>query len=114
MEENKTKKIYSKIFWKIFIALLFGFLALYISEISGYYEFQEHKQVNLTNEKIKEFEKDVSLGKDINIKDYIMEKEVSFENPLSNTGIFLSEKIGEVIESGIDSTFKFLNSVFNG
>lgn len=113
MEEiDKKKKLYSKIFWKIFIALFFAFGALYLSEKTGYYEFEEHKQVNLTNEKIKEFEEDIKSGKDINIKDYIDEKEVSFENSFSNTGIFLSETISNWLENGLNSTFGFLNSVF--
>ena len=114
MEENKKYKIYSKIFWKVFLALLFGFGALYISEISGYYEFQEHKQVALTNEKIKEFEQDIKEGKNINIKDYIDEKEVDLDNPFSNMGIFFSETIGNCLKDGVDATFRFLNSVFSG
>lgn len=113
MEEiDKKKKLYSKIFWKIFLALFFGFGALYFSEKTGYYEFQEHKQVNLTKEKIEEFERDIKEGKDINIKDYINEKEVSYENNFSNTGILLSETISNWLENGINSTFEFLNSVF--
>ena len=113
MEEiDKKKKLYSKIFWKIFIALFFGFSALHLSVATGYYEFQEHKQVNLTNEKIKEFESDIKNGKNINIKDYINEKEVSFENNFSNAGIFLSETISNWVQSGLNNTFEFLNSVF--
>ena len=113
MEENKKNKICSKIFWKVFLALLFGFGALYISEISGYYEFQEHKQVALTNEKIKEFETDIKEGKDINIKDYIDEKEVKLDNNFSNMGIFFSEQIGGLLQDGLDATFTFLGSVFS-
>lgn len=113
MEEiDKKKKLYSKIFWKIFLALFFTFGALYLSEQTGYYEFAEHKQVNLTNEKIKEFETDIKSGKDISIKDYIDEKEISFENNFSNVGVFLSETISNWLESGLNSTFGFLNSVF--
>lgn len=112
MEEKNKKSILNKIFWRIFLALLFGFMALYISISSGYYEFQEHKQVALTNEKIKEFEEDIKNGKNINIKDYIDEKEVSFENTLSDTGVFLSEKVENILENGLDSTFNFLSSVF--
>ncbi len=113
MEEKNKTKIYNKIFWKLFLALLFGFGALYISEVSGYYEFQEHKQVTLTNEKIKEFERDIKEGKDINIKDYINEKEVNLDNNFSNAGIFFSETIGEWLQNGLEATFDFLGSVFS-
>ena len=114
MEEKDKTKIYNKIFWKLFLALLFGFGALYISEVSGYYEFQEHKQVTLTNEKIKEFENDIKEGKDINIKDYINEKEVKLDNNFSNAGIFFSETIGEWLQNSLETTFSFLGSVFSG
>lgn len=114
MEENKKNKIINKIFWKLFLALLFGFGALYLSEVSGYYEFQEHKQVVLTNEKIKEFEADIKEGKDINIKDYINEKEVNLDNSFSNAGIFFSETIGEWVQNGLNATLEFFGSVFSG
>lgn len=114
MEDKNKKKLVSKIFWKIFLALLFGFSALYISEATGYYEFEQHKKVTLTNELIKQFESDVSNGKDINVKDYIDEKEVSYENNVSSTGIFLSKTIEELMQNGMKTTFEFLNSVFNG
>ena len=111
-EQVKKKKFLNKFFWKLFLALLFGFGDLYLSEQTGYYEFETHKQVALTNEKIKEFENDIKSGKEINIKDYIDEKEVSLDNSVSNMGIFLSETIGEVVQNGMNSFFSFLNSVF--
>lgn len=114
MEETKKSKIYNKIFWKLFLALLFGFGALYISEISGYYEFQQHKQVALTNEKIKEFEQDIKEGKDINIKDYIDEKEIKLDNNFSNAGIFISSVIGDVVQNSLNATIEFFGSVFSG
>lgn len=114
MEEKDKKKLFSKIFWKIFLALLFGFGALYLSEATGYYEFEEHKKVALTAEKIKAFEEDIKKNKDINIKDYIDEKEVSYENNTSGIGLFLSESIKDIMENGLKSTFDFLNGVFNG
>lgn len=113
MDEKEKKKLYGKIVWKIFLALLFGFFALYVSEATGYYEFEQHKKVTLTEEKIKQFEKDVQEGKDINITDYINEKEVSYENATSSLGLSLSEKVGGVVEDGINATFNFLNRLFN-
>lgn len=114
METKDKKKLYSKMFWKIFLALLFGFGALYVSEATGYYEFEQHKKVTLTNEKINEFENDLKSGKQINIKNYIDEKEQSYENGFSKTGIFVSTIIEDCIGSGLQKTFEFLNNVFNG
>lgn len=114
MEDKNKKKLFNKIFWKVFLALLFGFTALYVSEATGYYEFEQHKKVTLTNELIKQFETDVTSGKNINIKDYIDEKEISYQNNISSTGMFLSETIEDLLQNGVQKTFEFLNSVFNG
>lgn len=110
MEENKkNKKIVNKIFSRILITLLVAFTALYISGETGYYEYELHKQVTLTNEKIKEFEEDVKNGKNINIKDYLIESEIDYSNKISKTGLSISESIGNIIQSGIETAFNFLN-----
>ena len=114
MEDKDKKKICGKIVWKIFLALLFGFFALYISEATGYYEFEQHKKVALTEEKIKQFENDVNAGKDIKITDYINEREVSYENNTSSLGLALSDCVENVVKDGIETTFNFLNRLFNG
>lgn len=113
MEDKNKKKLVGKIVWKIFLALLFGFFALYVSEATGYYEFEQHKKVALTEEKIKQFEKDIASGKDIQLTDYINEKDISYENNTSSLGLSLSETIGNVVQDGIEVTFNFLNRLFN-
>ena len=59
MDDKKKQKIFNKVMTRIFLALLIGFSALYISEATGYYEFEQHKKVTLTEEKIEQFENDV-------------------------------------------------------
>lgn len=112
MEEKDTKKLYNKIAWRIFLALLIGFMALYVSEATGYYEFEQHKRVTLTAEKIKQFEEDISKGKDVDVKDYLVEKEISYQNNLSNLGNDLSNQIGNIIQNGMETTFNFLGALF--
>ncbi len=114
METKDKKKLYSKIFWKLFLALLFGFLALYVSAATGYYEFEQHKKVTLTTEKIVEFEQDLKSGKKIDVKNYLDEKEENYENNFSKTGIMFSNIIEECVQNGIQNVFDFLNNVFDG
>jgi len=114
MEIKDKKKLCNKIFWKIFLALLISFFALYVSAATGYYEFEQHKKVTLTKEKIKEFEQDLKDGKKINVKKYLDEKEEYYENGFSNAGIVFSNVIEECVENGIQNIFGFLNSVFDG
>lgn len=112
MEEKK--KVYNKIFMKIFFCFFFAFLTIYISGESGYYEFELHKKSVLTNEKMKEFESDVAAGKNVNIKDYMEEKEVNYSNNLSKLGLYLSENVGDIIKNFVDAAFDFLNKLFQG
>ncbi len=111
MKENKTKKILNKIFKKIFLMILVGYTAIYISEASGYYEFEQHNKKVLTEEKIKQFEKDVSDGKNIDIKDYIKEDNKRYDSKISRLGEQLSKEVDKIVVNGLNSTFKFLNGV---
>ena len=70
MKDEKVKKTITKIFWKFFLMLLIGFTAIYISEATGYYEFEQHNKKVLTEEKIKQFEKDVKEGREIKVENY--------------------------------------------
>ncbi|MBP3461077.1 MAG: hypothetical protein J6K21_01510 [Bacilli bacterium] len=111
MKDEKIKKIISKIFWKFFLILLIGFTALYISEATGYYEFEQHNKKVLTEEKIKQFEKDVEEGKNIDISDYIVKDENNYESKLSKLGNKMSNKIGKTVSGGLEATFNFLNNM---
>ena len=108
------KKIFNKIFWKIFLGFFFVFLTLYVSGNTGYYEFELQKKKVLTEEKIKEFEADIAAGKNVDIKDYMESKEVSYSNNVSKAGLYLSENIGNFIKVGVESTFSFLNKMLGG
>lgn len=114
MDEKKKKKVFNKVMSRIFLALLIGFSALYISEATGYYEFEQHKQVELNEKKIAQFEQDVKEGKNIDVNDYIDEKEISYQNNASTIGITLSEQLGNVVQGGLESTFGFLGKLFEG
>ena len=86
------------------ITLIVLFLSLYITQMSGYYEYTESKKTTLTEDAIKRFEADVSAGKKINAKDYLSE-EKNYNNNLSHIGM----KISNYIEKGFN---KIMNSIF--
>lgn len=113
MEEKKKNKG-SKIFWYTLLFFLIAFTALYISEATGYYEFAQHKQVELNQVKIEEFEQDVRAGKNINVKDYIDERDISYQNGASIIGSKLSENIENLLQNGLKSVFDFLETFVNG
>ena len=55
----------------IIMIILLVFICSYYVSNSGYYEYHMQERTILTNEKIKEFERDVEKNKDIDIKDYL-------------------------------------------
>ena len=48
MDEKKKKKLFNKIMSRIFLFFLIAFTALYVSEATGYYEFEQHNKKVLT------------------------------------------------------------------
>ena len=108
--EDKTK-IYTKIFNTSFVVLLIVFLVLYLSQATGYYNYEQHKKMVLTEEKIKQFEKDIKDGKDLNLENYLDSPVKNYQNKMSGFGQNLSYNIGKYTKLGIKTTFGFLNKI---
>lgn len=89
----------------IFGILVILFLGLYISQMTGYYQYTESKKTTLTEDAIKRFEEDIRNGKEINAENYL-EQETDYNNKLSTLGM----KISGLIEKGFN---KAMNSIFN-
>ena len=56
----------------------------------------------------------IKEGKNINVNDYINEKDISYENMASTIGITLSNQIGDIVQNSLDATFNFLGKLFQG
>ncbi len=108
---EKAKKIANKFFWKLFLFLLVSFTAIYISEATGYYEFEQYNKKELIEKEIEKFEKDVAEGKNVDLNEYINHDKVNYANKLSKIGLKLSNGIEDVVVGSLESTFKFLNNV---
>lgn len=87
------------------VTLIILFVALYLTQVTGYYEYTESKKTTLTKDAIKRFEKDVAEGKEIAAKNYL-EEEKNYNNKLSTVGM----KLSKVIEKGFN---KVMSSIFN-
>lgn len=109
---KEKKKILNKIFARVFIAILIAFTAIYISQATGYYEYEQHKNVVLTNEQIKKFEQDVKNGKDVDALSYLEEEEKDYSSNISNFGLKLSNNLSKMVKNFMDKTFKVLNDLF--
>ena len=105
MKKNKKNKIYRFIFMVFFMS----FLVIYFSELTGYYEYQNHKKATLTEEQIKKFESDVVSGKEVDINEYLVVDNMTYNNKLSKLTSKLSDGISSIVESGVENAFKFLS-----
>lgn len=113
MEKFNYEKLYIRIFKISLIVLGITFITLYFSQITGYYEYELHKKVVFTEEQIKQFEKDVAEGKNIDIEEYLKDYDKDYQNSVSKAGLFLSEKIGTSVRSGIRYVFNTLNKLID-
>lgn len=111
MKTEDKKKICKKIFRFIFICLFIIYMTLYLSQATGYYEYQNREKVVLTEKQIKQFEQDVQEGKDISIENYFNKDENSYDNKTSKLGLDISKKLGNVVKKGIDEAFSLLNKL---
>ena len=104
---------YKKILIGIFLILFVSFLVILTASSTGYYEYQNSQKVMFTEEKIKEFEKDVSEGKDINVKDYITDTSKDYSNRITKIGDgisdFLYGTVNLVIKKGFNAIEKMIN-----
>ena len=95
----------------LFILVFLLFLALYIASKTGYYEKSVKDKTYLTNKKLKEFEKDISEGKNVDAKDYLS-KEVDYSNVFTKSANNISNKIGLVVNSKAKNVWDFIKTLF--
>ncbi|MBQ9072468.1 MAG: hypothetical protein IJY25_04870 [Bacilli bacterium] len=108
------KKTKNKIFKFIFMIFFLSFIVIYFSELTGYYEFQNHKKATLTEEQIRKFENDVAEGKEVDINEYLVVNNTTYNNKLSKITSKLSDGISNIVESGVENTFKILSKLVDG
>ena len=98
-------------FKTLFILVFLLFLALFIASKTGYYEKSVKDKTNLTNKKLKEFEKDIIEGKNVDAKDYFP-KEVDYSNVFTKSANNISNKIGLVVNSKAKNVWDFIKTLF--
>lgn len=102
-ETKVTKR--NKVFkWTMFF-LLITFITLYISQATGYYEYQQSRKASFTAEQIKQFEQDVKDGKPIDITTYLQNTNKNYQNNISKVGLDISEAISKYTKISIEKIF---------
>lgn len=99
-------------FKKLLTVSFLIFMGLYISSISGFYESKLSNKVSLTDEAIKEFEKDVLNGKEIDIVTYINNENIDYSNKFTNAGEKLSETVTKIVTDGFSGFWDAVKVLF--
>lgn len=91
--------------------VLFGiYMALYYMAETGYYEYKEYNKMIVTEEAMKQFERDISEGKDVSVENYITPQK-NYENKVSNLGLKTSQSLEKFMTKGIGGFFKVIGSL---
>lgn len=102
MKHKKKQKAFKIIFIFLFIA----YITIYISQKSGYMDFQNYKKSYLTQEKIEQFEKDIKAGKKVDLTQYSDTDKKNYSNTISNAGYSLSSSISGLVNKGVVGLFE--------
>ena len=110
MDEIKTQEKNTLLEITLFLFVIF--LILYISKETGFYEYKAHNKANLTKEALKKFENDVNEGKNVSLKDYVIDEQVDYTNKVSNIGYNIGNTIEKFMNEGIKKTLKVISALF--
>jgi len=99
-------------FLRTIILLFILYLSLSIAMETGYYEAKLNEKTILTEESIQKFEQDVREGKNVDINDYVVEKNRDFSNSATKAGVFISNIIQNFMSDGLNSMVNVLKKLF--
>lgn len=107
--DTKKKRNYLTIILLMFFIV---FMILYISKEAGYYEYKAHQKVVLTEESIKQFENDISEGKNVKASDYIKTDYIDYSNKFTRLGTKLGKTVEDFMNDSLKKTIKVLGKLF--
>lgn len=110
--EKKNNKAFKR-FKFLFGLLVFVFAVLYLAKETGYYEKRNRTDSILTKDAILEFEKDVSEGKAVDIKDYIVIHDNDYVNKYSKLGLSISNMVDTLLNDGVGYVIRVLKALFS-
>ena len=105
----KNVKLRTKVFRISFIILFAIFITVFISNKYGYYVYQKHEQVTLTQEQIKQFEQDVKDGKNIDLQNYLENTNKDYQTKFSQLGLNVSNSLANIVKNSVDGFFKYVS-----
>lgn len=109
MDDKKKTNWFKYIICGFFIM----YIALYILNITGYYDGSIRRKVSFTSEQIEQFEKDVENGETIDINDYLKNQNKNYTNGFSKLGYSISSGVEKFLNEGIKGVISVLGKFFS-
>ena len=103
---------YKRILQTIMSLLVILFLGLYVSQMTGYYQYNESRKTTLTEDAIKRFEQDIKEGKTISASNYL-QKDTEYGNKLSSLGMSLSSFIEKGFNKAMNRLVREISSAIS-
>lgn len=107
-----NKKKNNNIFLKVLAFLFIIYMALFIANISGYYEGLVKDRVTVTEEGIKEFEEKVANNEEIDITSFLNNERKDYNNNISKLGDSLTSSIENIMFKGMKLVKGIVKSLF--
>ena len=105
-------KVNKNSFFKfIFIVVFIVFVIAYVIGVSGYYEYDLANKKVLTEERIKEFEKDVENNENIDIKDYVVDTHRDYTNKFTKSVTGVSITLNKYLKKTIEKAFNLVSKM---
>ena len=106
----KKKKVNG--FLKLLLVLFIIFIALYIANISGYYESKISERVVITENAIKEFESKVQNGEEVDVVSFLENQKEDYSNMVSNLGENVTSGLENIVSGGFGFVLEIIKSLF--
>lgn len=94
----------------VLLSLFTFFVILLVAQSQGYYKTRSEKAKTLTDEQIKKFEKDVSSGRNIDVKKYVLYEDRDYTNKVTNNIYKISLELEGVFDKTIRLIFNSASS----
>ena len=99
-------------FLRVVFLLFLLYISLSIAMETGYYESKLNEKTIMTEESIKQFEQDVRDGKNVDIQDYLIDKNKDYSNGATKLGVFVSSLVQDFMAEGINKMVDICKKLF--
>ena len=106
MEKKKSKLL------TLFYAVLIFYAVFYFFFLTGYLESVQKDKMRLTSEAMKQFEVDISNGKDVSVTDYLRLNQKDYSTTTSRIGNKLGGLIDYTMRDGIKVFVEGIKKLF--